>query len=85
MKSFLAAFSLFGLVSCSSTPVTEAPLDVAATRAWLQEFTAKYSYDTGYMQQLLDVSPASYQVFAAAMAMAEHRVHLPVDGGWIAG
>lgn len=59
-------------------------LDVPATRAWLRDFGAKYSYDVGYMEQLLDTSPAAYESFAAAMAMAEHRARLPVDAHFVA-
>lgn len=61
--------------SCSST--TPAPAaDVDATRAWLAEFEEHYGYDTGYMENLLGLSPAAYDRFAAAMGMAEPGAHL---------
>lgn len=57
---------------------------IANTRAQLREFGAKYQYDVGYMEQLLDLSPAAYDAFAAAMAMSEHREHLPLDAHFVA-
>lgn len=70
--------------ACVSPPAATTPTDPATTRAWLRDFNAKYHYDTGYLEQLLDQSPAAYDVFAAAMGMAEHRVHLPVDAHFVA-
>ena len=70
--------------ACSSTQNAAAPPDPAATKLWLHEFGTKYHYDTGYMEQLLDQSPAAYDAFAAAMGMSEHRVHLPVDAHFVA-
>ncbi len=84
-KSALSC-ALAGLLvaSCSSTNTVTPPLDPAATHAWLHDFGATYGYDTGYMEQLLDQSPSAYATFAAAMGMAEHRVHLPVDAHFVA-
>jgi hypothetical protein len=79
--------ALLFATACSTTapaPEPQNPNDPAATRAWLHEFGTKYHYDTGYMEQLLDLSPAAWQTFEAAMAMAEHRVHLSVDAHFIA-
>jgi len=93
MHRLLAAGGVFLgvlLASCAThraaDPVAPepAPLDVAATKTWLRGFGAQYSYDVGYMEQLLDGSPAAYEAFAAAMTMAEHRVHLPVDAHFVA-
>lgn len=74
------------LAACTATNAGDpAPSssDPAATRAWLKGFEAQYSYDTGYMERLLDLSPAAYDSFTAAMGMAEHRVHLPVDAHFV--
>ena len=67
------------LAACAA-PSTDDP---AATRAWLKDFEARYSYDTGYMETLLDLSPAAYDTFAAAARMAEHRVHLSVEAHFV--
>lgn len=80
------------LSGCASSPAptpepaaaSTAVAEPAATRAWLREFGTKYQYDTGYMQQLLDLSPAAYDTFAAAMGMSGHRVHLPLDAHHVA-
>ncbi|HEX5052029.1 MAG TPA: hypothetical protein VFZ65_09675 [Planctomycetota bacterium] len=78
MKMIVPSLALL-LAACAATDTS----DPAATRAWLKDFAAQYSYDTGYMERLLDLSPAAYDTFAAAMGMAEHRVHLPVDAHYV--
>ena len=88
-KARLAALICLALHACTTTgtggdSTPKQPLDVAATRVWLRDFGAKYSYDVAYMEQLLDASPAAYETFAAAMGMADHRVHLPVDAHFVA-
>lgn len=65
-------------------PTAQDPAPVPDPRTWLREFGATYQYDVGYLEQLLDLSPAAYDTFAAAMGMAEHRVHLPVDAHFVA-
>lgn len=60
------------------------PPSVAETRAWLHDFGAAYSYDVGYMEQLLDLSPGAYDAFAAGMGMAESNAHLPADAHHVA-
>lgn len=75
---------LLSIPACSTTTTDKAPASVAATRAELREFGARYHYDTGYLEQLLELSPAAYDTFAAAMAMSEHREHLPVDAHYVA-
>lgn len=70
--------------ACASTDAPGTTPDPVATRAWLREFGATHAYDTGYLEQLLELSPAAYGAFAAAMGMAEHRVHLPVDAHFVA-
>ncbi len=87
MKLLLAlavvlAFQL--ATACKSTVEGVAQANSDATRMWLQEFGATYDYDIGYMEQLLDLSPAAYGEFEAAMGMAELRVHLPVDAHFVA-
>lgn len=54
-------------------------LEIAAARRGLREFAARYDYDTGYLEDLLDRSPAAHATFAAAMEMSHHRVHLPLE------
>lgn len=75
------------LVGGCSTPLREdasAPASSAVdTRAWLQDFGAEYSYDVGYMEMLLDLSPAAFEAFAAGMGMAEQRKHLPADAHYV--
>lgn len=56
---------------------------IAQTHAWLQDFGTKYKYDVGYMEALLELSPAAYHSFAAGMGMAEHRVDLPIDAHYV--
>lgn len=58
--------------------------DISAARRGLREFAARYDYDTGYLEDLLDRSPAAHATFAAAMAMSHHRAHLPLDVHMIA-
>ncbi|MGE3171515.1 MAG: hypothetical protein AB7O97_02740 [Planctomycetota bacterium] len=83
-RSILLAAAL--ATACATAPpaADAAPADAAATRQWLQEFGATYGYDVGYLEALLDRSPAAYATFAAAMGMAEHRVHLPADAHFVA-
>ncbi|MCA8950328.1 MAG: hypothetical protein KDE27_12555 [Planctomycetes bacterium] len=81
MRTIVPSLALL-LAACAATDGTDTS-DPAATRVWLQEFAAQYSYDTGYMEQLLDLSPAAYDTFAAAMGMSELRVHLPVDAHYV--
>jgi hypothetical protein len=88
-KANVTALICLFLPACATTAASGAstpkqPLDVAATRVWLRDFGAQYSYDVGYMEQLLDASPAAYETFAAAMGMADHRVQLPVDAHFVA-
>jgi hypothetical protein len=80
-----AALLVVSLLACCSTAAdSEKQSGELATREWLRDFGAKYAYDTGYMVQLLDLSPAAYDVFASAMAMSEHRVHLSVEEHFVA-
>lgn len=72
--------------SCSTTPTDKAEpraSSVDDTRAWLRDFGAKYQYDVGYMEALLDLSPAAYEAFAAGMGMAEKRAQLPLDAHYV--
>jgi len=72
--------------SCSTTPADNAEpraSSVDDTRAWLRDFGARYKYDVGYMEALLDLSPAAYEAFAAGMGMAEIRAHLPLDAHYV--
>lgn len=55
------------------------PTEIAAARTQLHEFAAHYDYDTGYLENLLDRSPAAHATFTAAMGMSHHRAALPVD------
>lgn len=80
----LVAIQLASSCSSTSTASPPPPPNPTATKAWWREFGAKYHYDTGYVEQLLAQSPAAYDTFAAAMGMAEHRVHLPVDAHFVA-
>ena len=94
MKSSAAFPGLVALLlaaACSTTDTGDAgqasatnPAAPQDTSAWLREFGAKYRYDVGYMEQLLGLSPKSYDAFAAAMAMAEYREHLPLDAHFVA-
>lgn len=58
--------------------------DASAVRAQLREFSSHYDYDTTYLEELLELSPAAHATFAAAMGMAHHRVHLPIDVHFVA-
>lgn len=58
--------------------------DVDATRRLLRQFAELYAYDNRYLEHLLDLSPAAHAVFAAAMGMSAHRVHLPRDAHFVA-
>lgn len=87
MKTSLAVSCLLAIqltTSCSTAPAVESHADPAATRAWLHDFGSTYAYDTGYMEQLLDLSPTAYEAFAAAMAMAEQRTHLSATEHFVA-
>jgi len=91
LRPTLLAASILFTGACSSmlgsrsepTPLP-VPDPVAETRAGLQGFGASYGYDVGYLEQLLALSPAAYDTFAAAMAMADHRVHLSLDEHYVA-
>ena len=87
MKVSLAPTSLLlisALASCSTAESIEEPYDPSVAREWLRDFGAKYAYDTGYMEQLLSLSPAAYDAFTASMGMSEHRVHLSVEAHFVA-
>jgi hypothetical protein len=85
---FLAAsfccLTTFLATSCSTAASASGGSEPAPTGAWLRDFGTKYSYDVGYMEQLLAASPAAFATFEAAMGMAGHRVHLPVDAHYVA-
>ena len=52
---------------------------LAASREALRQFGAHYDYDTGYLEELLDASPAAFRAFEAAMPMARVRGAAPVE------
>lgn len=82
--AFVGVVSMFASACSTTADAAPAPPTIAEQHAQLREFGTHYGYDTGYMEQLLDLSPAAYDTFAAAMAMSEHRVHLPVDAHYVA-
>lgn len=50
----------------------------------LNEFEAHYQYDTTYLKELLESSPAGYTKFAAFRPLASHREKLDLETYWIA-
>ena len=48
----------------------------AEHRAWLANFGEQYHYNVGYMEALLDASPAAFEAFLAGTGMANQRAHL---------
>lgn len=42
-------------------------------------FAARYDYDAGYMEAILDASPAAFFKFAKLLDAASHRESAPVD------
>ncbi|MEZ5980329.1 MAG: hypothetical protein R3F34_19250 [Planctomycetota bacterium] len=95
MKSIAAAVALVLSVTASCASKATAPAtNVAATRAWpadfeghyeywLADFEAHYGYDTGYMEKLLDLSPAAFDQFFAAMGMSQLGEHLSPDEHYV--
>lgn len=53
-------------------------------RAGLRTFSNQYDYDTSYMERLLDLAPAAYDKFAAAMGMSQAADALPAEAAAIA-
>ncbi|TWT87110.1 hypothetical protein Mal64_26440 [Pseudobythopirellula maris] len=48
-------------------------------REEIRQFQEHYGYDTSYLEDLLDRSPAAFEVFAAARPMTVFRDRLPVE------
>ncbi len=84
---FLATAILIGSGCSHTTAETTARIDgdtTAHSRAFLAEFQAAYSYDTAYMERLLDLSPSSYALFESSMALSAHREPLPANVHFVA-
>jgi hypothetical protein len=90
MKLLLSVvLSSSSLLACSSPGAprgeqTVTPDALEEQRLELEEFGQHYHYDVGYLIELLELSPASYVVFEGAMALAEHREHLPLEAHYVA-
>lgn len=72
--------------ACSTTPTDDVEpraTSVEDTRTWLRDFGATYEYDVGYMETLLDLSPAAFEAFSAGMGMSEPPAHLPRDAHYV--
>ena len=82
--ALVVAVNLALAASCSSNaPAPDPASDVEATRAWLADFEAHYGYDTGYMEKLVELSPAAFDQFAAAMGMSELNEHLTAEQHYV--
>ncbi len=53
-------------------------------QAQLQTFGQHYDYDTTYLQDLAEASPAAFEVFGPAQALSTFREHLPLDAHFVA-
>jgi hypothetical protein len=51
----------------------------AIARSKLREMSARYDYDTSYMEWLLDASPGAFFKFAKLMDAARHREAAPAN------
>lgn len=58
--------------------------DAQSAQNELDAFAQAYSYDTGYLSQLLQTAPGAYTVFQAAQGLSTHREHLPLDAHFVA-
>ncbi|WP_295052462.1 hypothetical protein [Sulfuricurvum sp.] len=53
--------------------------DVQKSLEMIEGFKTHYNYDTAYMEEMLKISPASYEVFEAFLPMATFVNKAPVD------
>lgn len=53
-------------------------------RKEIDQFEARYQYDTTYMRELLETSPEGFAKFNAFLPMARHREKLSPEVFWIA-
>jgi alkylhydroperoxidase family enzyme len=60
-----------------ATPAATDPME--ASRQMIRGFGKHYDYDTSYLEELMDTSPAAWRAFEAAMPMARVRQAAPVD------
>ena len=58
--------------------------DLTRQHAMITAFGQQYDYDTAYMTELLDASPAAYAAFAAALPLSSHRQALPLAAHFVA-
>lgn len=58
--------------------------DLSSQHTMITAFGQQYDYDTRYMTELLDASPAAYAAFAAAMPLSRHRQALPLAAHFVA-
>ena len=50
----------------------------------LERFGAHYSYDTTYLQELLNAAPEAFDLFSQAQPMGRYREQLPLDAHIVA-
>lgn len=53
--------------------------ELEASRKMIRGFGKHYDYDTSYLEELMDASPAAWRAFEAAMPMARVRHAAPAD------
>ncbi len=53
-------------------------------RFGVRRFGARYEYDTGYLEALLDASPAAFVKFTRVAALSRHRRRVPVEAAFAA-
>src|SRR5690606_30758657 len=51
---------------------------------WLRSFSARYQYDTGYMEALLDRSETAFFKYALVNLPSSHRRGIPAAPWWTA-
>ena len=54
-------------------------------RRLLRRYGKHYSYDTSYLEMLLDESPAAFFKFAPLMKASRHREVIPIEASFAAG
>ena len=54
-------------------------------RRLLRRYSKHYSYDTSYLEMLLDESPAAFFKFAPLMKASRHREVIPIEASFAAG
>ena len=61
-----------------------AQTELETSRTQLRDFATHYQYDTGYLEQVLEQSPAGFQAFGSAQGLSLYRSALSIEAHFVA-